>query len=88
MNPSVITIIVVLIAITIAIAIVFCSKTVTSNKNNKGVHFGTEKTRIFDEMKEILIDCTEKNVKSSDASLNLKDPRYQARLSSRCIPPQ
>lgn len=46
--------------------------------NEKTVHFGKSKVRIFDKNDNVF-DVKSEELKS-DASLNLKDPRYQAKL--------
>lgn len=51
-----------------------------NDKYKKQVHFGTERTRLFDNVEEIVIDCWDKDVKSKDASFNLND------YASRTLP--
>lgn len=52
--------------------------------DDKQVRFGVEQVRVFSkDNPEFLVDYEATRVKSKDASLDLKDPRYQERLRSQ-----
>lgn len=55
-----------------------------SASDDKQVRFGVEQVRVFSkDNPEFLVDYEATRVKSKDASLDLKDPRYQERLRSQ-----
>jgi hypothetical protein len=56
----------------------------SSGDDDKQVRFGIEQVRVFSkDNPEFLVDYEATRVKSKDASLDLKDPRYQERLRSQ-----